>query len=1333
MADEIAGLAVKIAMDDSSFTTGIQDLKRQLTVLDTGFKSSITSSDTFGKSLDGLKLKASSLGEQITVQKQVVQQYQEQLQKSKTALEQESTTMMELKTKVDASKTAWEESKITMGENTEASIDLEKQYKALDAEYTKQEASVIKNFKAVDGYTIQTNKQQASLNSMQNSLASTNKEIATQGSNWITAGTQLTTLSTKTKAVGESLTTVGESLTTKVTLPIVAGLGLATKSASDFEHQLADIRKEVAATGIPVSQVNSLMSQMSSSSLTWSEDFGQSTDDINQGLLTLVKDGYTASEAMDTMQTSLYTARGSNEELETTVDKLGSSLEAYGMKTNDAATTTANMTHMADTFAYTANHTKASISSLGEAFSIVGPLASQLKIPMSQTAAAIGELESNGIDASTAATSLQAGLVNLTKPTKKMQTQLDLMKFSAFDSNGKMKDLTTTISEMSQKTSGWTDKQREAAYATIFGKESLASWGILMHKGSGYLSTLSTNANNATGEVKRLSDSMKDTAQNNFKELQESVSALGIAFGQDVLPSLVPVVKQVTSLVQGFSKLDDSTKKNIVTVLEVVAVAGPTLLIIGKVATGLSVVEKGVGRLTGFIGKKIIASQADAIATEASTVATETTTTATEANTVVEEVNTAAEEANTVAKGTGAVATEATTAATVAKTAVTEASTLAEGGAATAAATTATEIAGVGVASATAGEAVAGAGAAAVGAGEALGGTALAGGVAATGLAALAISAAPWLIAGAAIVGTGIAIHHAITEQAAPSVDLFNDKIQEHTKTMGAYGTEMDVTTTKTVNFDDATKTAVSSYMQMDDNVKKTMTDIYVNSDKFTGQTKTAVISQFTDMANKVTNLNGNAKDKVLTDFTNMVGNTSTLSTKNKNDIVAQYTQMVSKVSGLTAQQKTDTIKKFTDTMTQSTGITKTQVDSVVSQFSAMGTKIKNADDTQYNTRFKTMQDYFAKSDALSTTDEQKVLANMTSNNNAQKAKIDTYEAQITAIYTNASNQHRQLTTAEQTQVNDIQNKMNTTAVTSLSSNEIQSKVILERMKSYGTSITEQQATSIIQSANKQRDGSVAAANDQYNKTVANFIYQRDVTHSITADQATKLIADAGKIRDQSIQSAKDQREQVVGHLTKMNSDLVKDMDTSTGKMLSPFTKFGDSVGQEFAKISQGWANLSFPEKTLKVVGNIVSGLTGLSIPGLATGTTNATKGLTLVGEKGPELVYMGGGETVLNNNDTTKLMQNGISNNLSSMANSMSNMQVPSLSSLNTSNNTTNNYVNNVSNNADGANSNNSGSSKIGDLIFNVEKVIGYPDLKKLMRDANNIKTNINMGKGAV
>ncbi|WP_143316865.1 phage tail tape measure protein [Clostridium sp. HBUAS56017] len=407
----------------------------------------------------------------------------------------------------------------------------------------------------------------------------------------------------KLKATGEKITGVGKSMSAKVTAPIVAGIGVASKLAGEFEHQIADIRKEVEATGIPIDQVDLLMDEMRKSSLQWSEDFGQSTDGINEGLLTLVKDGYSASEAMKIMETSLYTARGANEELATVVDQLGSSLEAYGMKTNDSTKTTENAAHMADSFAYISNHTKASITSLGEAFSVVGATANSLHQPMTQTAAAIGILESNGIEASTAATSLQAGLVNLTKPTKKMQQSLKEMNFTAFDSKGNMKDLGTILNEMEGKMSGWTNKQKEAAIATIFGKESLASWNVLLHKGGDYLTNLANNADNANGEVKHLSDSMKDTPVNKVKELKESTKALGVTFGEDILPMLTPIIEEITAMIKSFASLDSGTKKMIINSALVFAAVGPLLIFLGTIVEKIGSLGVGISKLVGGFGK----------------------------------------------------------------------------------------------------------------------------------------------------------------------------------------------------------------------------------------------------------------------------------------------------------------------------------------------------------------------------------------------------------------------------------------------------------------------------------------------------------------------------------------------------------------------------------------------------------------------------------------------------------------------------------------------------------------------------------------------------------
>lgn len=91
--------------------------------------------------------------------------------------------------------------------------------------------------------------------------------------------------------------------------------------------------------------------------------------------------------------------------------------------------------------------------------------------------------------------------------------------------------------------------------------------------------------------------------------------------------------------------------------------------------------------------------------------------------------------------------------------------------------------------------------------------------------------------------------------------------------------------------------------------------------------------------------------------------------------------------------------------------------------------------------------------------------------------------------------------------------------------------------------------------------------------------------------------------------------------------------------------------------------------------GKWVSG-SGPDRSGYASGTKNATKGVHLVGEEGPELVYFNGGETVLDALDTSKLLTSGGYFNPGTMeSNELVNNYNNSYSNLST----TNNYNNNI------------------------------------------------------
>lgn len=239
--------------------------------------------------------------------------------------------------------------------------------------------------------------------------------------------------------------------------------------------------------------------------------------------------------------------------------------------------------------------------------------------------------------------------------------------------------------------------------------------------------------------------------------------------------------------------------------------------------------------------------------------------------------------------------------------------------------------------------------------------------------------------------------------------------------------------------------------------------------------------------------------------------------------------------------------KSLSNLYINSTKITADTAKTIETQFSNMGNQIKAGMDKKNSEQIKSLQDFFAKSKDITAQEQANILASTQNANNQQKAEIDNYEKQIQLILLTASNNKRELTLQEQQQINSIQDKMRTTAVKTLSDQEIESKVILDRLKEYGSRITAEQASEVIKNAEKQRVESVDKANRQYEETKANIEHMRDDTHVITKDQADKMLAEAERQKKESIDKANDLKKGVVDKVTSMNSEISKNVDTTTG------------------------------------------------------------------------------------------------------------------------------------------------------------------------------------------
>lgn len=110
----------------------------------------------------------------------------------------------------------------------------------------------------------------------------------------------------------------------------------------------------------------------------------------------------------------------------------------------------------------------------------------------------------------------------------------------------------------------------------------------------------------AVGTTARESDS----ATGQINRFKESIKELGLAFSEEILPVITPLIENLTDFITKLSEMDEGTKKFIVTTIGMLAVLGPLAImlssvfnIISNLSGGLKIV-KGALETVGKVGIK---------------------------------------------------------------------------------------------------------------------------------------------------------------------------------------------------------------------------------------------------------------------------------------------------------------------------------------------------------------------------------------------------------------------------------------------------------------------------------------------------------------------------------------------------------------------------------------------------------------------------------------------------------------------------------------------------------------------------------------------------------
>ncbi|QFR24083.1 phage tail tape measure protein [Schleiferilactobacillus harbinensis] len=410
-------------------------------------------------------------------------------------------------------------------------------------------------------------------------------------------------LAQKFKSAGDKLSSIGQTMTIGVTAPIVAGLGYAAKAAVSFDNQIQSMGALLDDGKIGASALKAELNNLGDASKKWSIQYGVATDSINDGMSELIKKGYSYNQVLGAMPSLLDATKASGDQFADVMHVATSTLEQFGLKSQNTTEMLKNTQRVTDALTYVANETSAGFSDMGYAMEYVGPVAHGLNMSLEQTAAAIGLMSNQGIEGQKAGTSLRGALSALLTPSKQNMIGFKALGISVEAYKKGIIGLPEILDSIRAKSAGMTKQQLQSNLALAFGTEAQAGMNILVSEGGDALRKLTDETKTSNGYTQKLAETMNNTAAANVSKLKESLHVLSITAGQELVPELNDAVKWLTQMLQKFNDMDPATRKQIIQLALMVAAGGPVISMFGKMTSGVGSFLGTAPRLAVWLSK----------------------------------------------------------------------------------------------------------------------------------------------------------------------------------------------------------------------------------------------------------------------------------------------------------------------------------------------------------------------------------------------------------------------------------------------------------------------------------------------------------------------------------------------------------------------------------------------------------------------------------------------------------------------------------------------------------------------------------------------------------
>lgn len=453
------------------------------------------------------------------------------------------------------------------------------------------------------------------LSDLRGRYADLTKEINIQSSKWTQVGDSLHSFGSKMQGIGKNMQSVGSTLTKGLTVPLLAGAGVAVKAAIDYESAFAGVKKTVDGTPQQFAQLSTsireMAKEMPSSAVEIAhvaEAAGQlgvpigAIKDFSKTMINLgVSTNLSSEEAASSIAKIGNIMQVSGKDLGTWSGHFGSAVVDLG---NHFATTERDIVEMTNRLAAggkLAGLTTPEILGLATAMSSVGIEAEAGGSAMTQTLTGIGKAVSGvgkgakeklEVIAQTAGmTAEQFSTAWKQKPAEALQAFIKGLQ-RAHDEG---KNMDGILDEL-----GMTGIRQGNML------KSLASASDKMSEAVSRSNTAWKENNALTNEASK----RYETTESQLKIFKNKLTDIAIEFGGPLLKALnsgldaaKPWLQTLSDMAKKFSEMSTEQQQSIIKWGAMAAAIGPAMKILGGGARIISGFSKTLGTVARGIGK----------------------------------------------------------------------------------------------------------------------------------------------------------------------------------------------------------------------------------------------------------------------------------------------------------------------------------------------------------------------------------------------------------------------------------------------------------------------------------------------------------------------------------------------------------------------------------------------------------------------------------------------------------------------------------------------------------------------------------------------------------